>query len=485
MEDILNLLEKAHKASETLATKKQEDIDKIVKAIRDAVYEDITRLSELEVKETGFGTLQGKVIENIFATKHLYNYIRGLKTVGVININLKENMLEIAKPKGIIVSVVSRMSSVAKAVHDIMLAIKSANAIVILCTPSTLECVEKAVYIINKATVIEGLPAGAITFIKTKSKDIIREVINNKKISLILANGDEGILKDAFYSKTKAICCSYLNLPCFIDKSADIEFAVRQIASSKIFNNGATFTAEQAVIVLKESEEEVLHHFKMQGAYVLNRFEKERLKAFFQKDQTQSKIAGKKAVEILKMLNVKDVNDINTRLIIVKEDDIKDTVFSKQTLAPIVTIYTVDTLEHAILKCRQILSEEMLKYAVIVHTAERDMLERFAAEVPSYKIISNAPAIFEKTKNSKAVLSYLSLGAMLTGDALTFDNVTCDDMVDTKKVTKGYIEIDTLLKQSKILQVNQKDEKKKEEKQIAEKDQVTTTLEQMIKELKG
>ena len=62
----------------------QSKVDKIVEAMAKAALQNSERLAKMAVAETGFGNYPDKVIKNEFASRDVFNYIKTLKTVGII-----------------------------------------------------------------------------------------------------------------------------------------------------------------------------------------------------------------------------------------------------------------------------------------------------------------------------------------------------------------------------------------------------------------
>ncbi len=79
------LVRNAKQAQKEFATFSQEKIDSIVKhiAIESALHAE--ELAKITNEETGFGKWQDKVLKNTFASMRVYEHIKDLKTVGIIN----------------------------------------------------------------------------------------------------------------------------------------------------------------------------------------------------------------------------------------------------------------------------------------------------------------------------------------------------------------------------------------------------------------
>src|SRR5918998_5559472 len=78
-------VEAAHRAQIQLARFDQAKIDRICEAMAKAALKDAARLGALAVEETGFGIADDKREKNRFTSEDVWNFFRGLRTVGVIN----------------------------------------------------------------------------------------------------------------------------------------------------------------------------------------------------------------------------------------------------------------------------------------------------------------------------------------------------------------------------------------------------------------
>src|SRR5216117_2437672 len=78
------LARRAKQASLQLAELSQERIDAIVDAMAAAATGQAEALAHLAVEETGYGVVEDKIQKNLFSSQRVYNFIRPMKTVGVI-----------------------------------------------------------------------------------------------------------------------------------------------------------------------------------------------------------------------------------------------------------------------------------------------------------------------------------------------------------------------------------------------------------------
>src|SRR4051812_11042515 len=90
-----SLVENGLKALEEFHSFDQGMIDDIVKQMALAGLDQHMPLAKLAVEETKRGVYEDKIIKNMFATEYVYHNIKYNKTVGIINENEHEGMMEI------------------------------------------------------------------------------------------------------------------------------------------------------------------------------------------------------------------------------------------------------------------------------------------------------------------------------------------------------------------------------------------------------
>ena len=96
----------ARQAQAQLAELSQEQIDAIVTAMAEAVTPHAEALARLAVEETGYGVVADKVQKNLFGSCQVYEFIRPMRTVGVVNRIEDKKIIEIAEPFGVVAAVV-------------------------------------------------------------------------------------------------------------------------------------------------------------------------------------------------------------------------------------------------------------------------------------------------------------------------------------------------------------------------------------------
>src|SRR5699024_1153550 len=115
----------------------QEQVDDVVQAVAWSIYKpgNTEKLAKLAVKDTGLGNYDDKIIKKRKKTMGVLNDLKGMKSVGVINIDVVKGITEIAKPVGIVGAVVPSTNPGATPATIAMMALKGRNAIIIAPSP--------------------------------------------------------------------------------------------------------------------------------------------------------------------------------------------------------------------------------------------------------------------------------------------------------------------------------------------------------------
>src|SRR4030088_641395 len=95
------LARRAKQAWLELAEFSQERIDAIVDAMAAAAPAQAEAFARVAVEETGYGVVEDKIQKNLFSSQKVYNFIKPMKTVGVIARHEDRRVIEIADPSGV------------------------------------------------------------------------------------------------------------------------------------------------------------------------------------------------------------------------------------------------------------------------------------------------------------------------------------------------------------------------------------------------
>ncbi|MCY7773404.1 bifunctional acetaldehyde-CoA/alcohol dehydrogenase [Bacillus licheniformis] len=433
------LVEKGLKALEEFRSFDQEQIDEIVKQMALAGLDQHMPLAKLAVEETKRGVYEDKIIKNMFATEYVYHHIKYDKTVGIINENEHDGVIEIAEPVGVIAGVTPVTNPTSTTMFKSLIAIKTRNPIVFAFHPSAQKCSREAARILRDAAIRAGAPDNCIQWIETPSLDATQALMTHPNVSLILATGGAGMVKSAYSSGKPALGVGPGNVPCYIEKSANLKQAVNDLILSKTFDNGMICASEQAVIIDKGIYSDVKAEMTRNNCYFLNKTEKSKVEKLVINENTcavNADIVGMPAFKIAEMAGIKVPQD--TKILIAELEGVgPDDPLSREKLSPVLACYKVSGLEEGLKRAEEMLAFGGTGHSAVIHTNDQEAVKEFGLRMKAGRIIVNAPSSQGAIGDIyNAYMPSLTLGCGTYGGNSVSSNVGAVHLINTKKVAK-------------------------------------------------
>lgn len=433
------LVEKANKAKKEMLKLDQKAVDKIVKEMAKYGLDKHIELAQLAVDETQRGVFEDKVTKNIFATEYVYNSIKYNKTVGVIEENEEENYKLIAEPIGVIAGVTPVTNPTSTTMFKSIIAMKSRNPIIFSFHPSAQKSSSEAAKVVRDAAIAAGAPKDCIQWIEEPSIEASNALMKNDGVSLILATGGPGMVKAAYSSGKPALGVGAGNVPCYIEKSADIKQAVNDLILSKTFDNGMICASEQAVIIDEEIYDDVVALMKAYDCYFVNKEEKKLLEGLVINKETctiNANIVGQSAYKIAEMAGIKNAPK-DTKILVAELEGVgHDYPLSREKLSPILACYKVKGYKEGIQRCVEMTEFGGLGHSAVIHSHNDDIILEFGEKVRTGRLLVNAPSTHGAIGDIYNVnMPSLTLGCGSMGNNSTTDNVSAVNLINVKKVT--------------------------------------------------
>ncbi|NRD78638.1 bifunctional acetaldehyde-CoA/alcohol dehydrogenase [Bacillus sp. BRMEA1] len=437
--EINELAEKGEKSLNEFRCYTQEMVDKIVKQMALAALENHKDLAKLAIEETQRGVYEDKVFKNMFATEYIYNNIRDMKTVGMIRENRHEGIVEMAEPAGVIAGIIPITNPTSTVIFKALISLKTRNPIIFAFPRYAQKCCAKASEILRYAAVKAGAPENCIQWIDSSSHEAFLALMKHPKISLILATGGPNLVQAAYSSGKPALGVGAGNVPCYIEKSANIKRAVNDLILSKTFDNGMICASEQALIIDKEIYDEVKSELIANNCYFLNEEEKQMLERVVidPKHQTLNPlIVGLHAYKIAKLAGVNV--PVDTKILIAELTGVGlNHPLSCEKLSPILACYKADSLAHSLLLAEKTLEYGGLGHSAAIHTANQDVIDTFAERMKAGRIIVNTPSTHGAIGDIyNTSLPSLTIGCGTYGGNSVSQNVGAANLINIKKVAK-------------------------------------------------
>ena len=429
------LARRAKAAQVILAEFSQAQIDSIVDAMAAAVTPHAEALARLAVEETGFGVVSDKVQKNLFGSKQVYEFIKPMKTVGVINRIDDKKIIEIAEPFGVVAAIIPSTNPTSTAIYKILISIKARCAVVMTPHPSAARCITRTADIMYEAGRKAGLPDGAIGWMTTVTLEGTQELMKAREVSVILATGGMGLVRAAYSAGKPAYGVGPGNAPCYIESSADVRKAANDILIGKAFDNGVLCSSPNSVVVDQAVDAEARRQFMDQGGYFLSAAEADTLAKQLVTPQRLPNPAfvGKPATFIAQKIGI--TVPPTTRALIAELKGVgREHPLSIEKLCPVLSYYVVKDWREACERCKEILRYGGMGHTMSIHSQNDAVILEFGLHKPAYRICVNTPSTLGAIGFTTGLDPAMTLGCGGFGGNITSDNITPRHLLNVKRV---------------------------------------------------
>ncbi|HIZ93878.1 MAG TPA: acetaldehyde dehydrogenase (acetylating) [Candidatus Flavonifractor avicola] len=451
IQEVRDLMKKAVAAQKEFQSWDQGRVNALVKAIADACIAKAEPLAKMANEETGFGIWQDKVIKNLLGSKITYEYIKDMKTVGVIREDREKKLLEIAVPVGVVAALIPSTNPTSTTMYKTLISVKAGNAIVVSPHPNAKKCILETVRIIQEAAKAAGAPDGLIQCIETTTMQATDTLMKHPDTGIILATGGSAMVKAAYSSGNPALGVGPGNGPSFIERSADIAMAVKHIMDSKTFDNGTICASEQSIVTERCIKDQVVAEVKKQGGYFLDEEQSKKLeKMIMRANNTMNPaIVGKSVQVIAKMAGITVPE--GTRVLVSEQTEVgPNHPYSREKLCPILAFFVEDTWEKCCEKSIAILQNEGAGHTMTIHSNNEDIIREFALKKPVSRLLVNTPGALGGVGATTNLAPALTLGCGAVGGSATSDNVSPLNLINIRRVAWGARELEDLRKDSPV-----------------------------------
>src|SRR5215467_1144715 len=438
IQEARELLKAAHDAWLQFENFLEDQVERILLEISKAGIANAELLARSAVEETGYGTVEHKTLKNLFCADNVYRAIRPMKTVGIVNEDKEKRIFEVASPIGVIAAIIPSTNPTSTTIYKALIALKGRNAIVFSPHPSAARCINETAKLISEAAERAGAPKGVIGCMNASTMEGTQELMKHPLTALILATGGTGLVRAAYSAGKPAFGVGPGNVPTYIEKTADVAKAVRDILTGKCFDNGTLCSSEQSIICDEAIKDSVLAELGEQGAHICNSQEKSQLERTIQTPRRtlNTKIVGKSAVIIAGMAGFSVPP--NTRALVAHADGVGlDYPISMEKLSPTLAFYVVRDWREGCAKCIEILNFGGLGHTLSVHTKNEEVVREFGLRKPAFRICVNTPAALGAVGYTTNLFPSMTLGCGAAGGNITSDNISPLHLINLKRVAYG------------------------------------------------
>jgi acetaldehyde dehydrogenase (acetylating) len=435
VQEARTLARRAREAAPILAELTQEQIDALVDAMAAAVTPRAEDLARLAHEETGYGVVADKVQKNLFASDQVYRFIKPIKTVGVIRRHDDRKVIEIAEPFGVVCAIVPSTNPTSTAIYKILISIKARCPIVISPHPAAVRCITRVAEIMHAAARTAGAPEGAINWMTTVTIEGTQELMKARETAVILATGGMGLVRAAYSAGKPAYGVGPGNAPAYIESSADIAKAVRDIVTGKTFDNGVLCSSENSVVVDAPLVQEVKRAFEANGGYFMSASEIDAVGRALVSPQRlpNPALVGRQATYIAQQAGIQVPP--GTRVLIAELAGVgRDFPLSIEKLCPVLSFYVVKDWRDGCERCKQILRYGGMGHTMSIHSRNDDIILQFGLKKPAYRIVVNSPTTHGSIGLTTGLDPAMTLGCGGYGGNSTSDNISPRHLLNIKRL---------------------------------------------------
>ncbi len=449
---VADLVSRARIAQAQYEKYNQQQVDEVVIATAWALInpENNERLARLAVEETGLGNVADKITKNHRKTLGLLRDMQGAKTVGVINEDIENGIIEIARPVGVVGVIVPSTNPIATPMNNTLNALKCRNAIILAPSPKGQPSCARLLELIHTELDRIGAPRDLVQQLPTPvSKALSFEML--AQVDHVIATGSQNNVRAAYTSGTPAFGVGAGNVSVIVDETANLMDAAKKIKASKTFDNATSCSSENSLIIVDSVYQEMLAALQAVGGELLDSTEKDQLQtSMWQDGHLNPQVLAKPTSNICSVAQLTRTELQSASFLMVEEDKAgKDAPFSGEKMALVLTVYRAKDYQDAKQIAARVLNYMGKGHSLGIHTTDSQRALDLGLEMPVCRVIVNQAHCFATGGSFDNALPFsLSMGCGSWGGNITDQNLHYRQYMNVTKVvrtiTPREISVDTL-----------------------------------------
>ena len=433
VQEARQMVERAYAAQQIWAKASQAQVDRVCASMAEAAFLASERLGRLAAEETGFGVPEHKKLKNEFASRHIWESIKDIKTVGVINYDAEKKIYEIAWPMGVVAALIPSTNPTSTVINKILISVKARNGIVVAPHPSAVRCSLETVKVMADAAESAGAPKGLVNSLSQVSLPGTQELMGHKRTAVILATGGSEMVRVAHSMGKPAYGVGPGNVPVYVDRSADLEQAAKYIVSSKAFDYSVICATEQAVVADRPIAGRLAQLMQAEGAYFVDEAQAEALRTIlFQPNGAIIPAAVGKSPQYLAAMAGIQVPE-HARILVARLNKVgRNEPLSREKLTTVLGWYEADGWEASCERCIELIQFGGRGHSLVIHATDEKVIMAFGLEKPVFRIAVNTMATLGAIGLTTKIMPSFTLGPGGIGGAITGDNINVYHLFNVK-----------------------------------------------------
>jgi sulfoacetaldehyde dehydrogenase len=416
---------RAKKAFQTAEAYSQEKLDELATGVGWAFVKNADEIGHMIHEESSLGRLEHKILKTNKKVRGMLRDIQNVRTRGVVDINPKNGITQIAKSVGVIGAITPVTNGEASPEGNIIFSIKAGNAIVMSPHPRGKKSAYHICELARQELKKQGAPEDLVQCIPNPTIPISTEVM--RQCDLVHATGGTAMVKTAHSVGKPAYGVGVGNPAIVVDETADIKDAAHKIMLGKTFDWGSSCSSECSIIAEESIYDKLLKALQAEGGYLLNKEQKQALqKVFWTKPRAINRDIVCQPVQ--KIGEVAGITVPKDKIfIIVEEEGIGiDYPFSGEKLSPILAVYKYKGLENAIKLVNEIHATPATGagHCCGIHSFNEDHIMEYALKTKESRVIVRQPQAYANSGDWVNGMPFtLSEGTGTWGENITSENI--------------------------------------------------------------
>lgn len=392
LQEIDELYERARKAFEVIEFWPQEKVDEMVAAVgyEWQKVETAEALAKQAVSEAGMGNYNDKVAKIQSKTRGTLWDMKGAKTCGLIEVDKERGLRKYAKPVGVVANVVPSTNPESTICCIGLSLLKTRNAMIVSPHPRTQGSSYLTVEYGRKALRKFGAPEDLMISIREGSPAKARALM--RRCDYVVATGGAALVKVVYQAGKPSQTVSSGNVVSIVDETADLKTAAAKIVKSKVANNSASCSSENAVALEASIYDEMIENLKAEGGYLCTTEERERLRSLMWPDgkSLNREIVAKPAVFIAEKAGI-DVPEGTRFLMVLGEKAGPEDRFSGEKISPVLTVWKWDDFSEMVDRMKAMHRFSGEGHSASIHSERENRKIELAEKANVGRVIANMP----------------------------------------------------------------------------------------------
>lgn len=435
LQEVRTKVEAAHSAFLKFRECGQQRIDAVVEAMAAAGRAEAKRLAEMAVEETRYGNVKDKTVKNLLTADVFPRAIRGMKTVGVLRELPQEKIVEIGVPVGVVAALLPTTNPTSTVIFKSIVSLKAGNAVVLSPHPRAAKCSFYAADLMHKAAVAAGAPEGIVQCISEPTIDSTHALMKHPRVAMILATGGAAMVRAAYSSGKPAFGVGPGNVPVYLERTADVASAVRQVVDGKSFDYGTVCSSEQALVCEASLRDAVTSALTANGAHFATPEQAQALTRVMLKEnfRINPECVGQSPQRLAEMAGFSIAP--GARIIVAELAGVgKAHPLSVEKLSPVLALYFVRDHAAALDTCEALVRFGGLGHTCVIYSGDEARVREFGLRMPAMRVLVNTASPQGSTGITTNLMPSMTLGCGAMAGNITSDNVGPQHLINIKRV---------------------------------------------------